>query len=145
MAAVGGRAEDAAGPGAADADRGFPQNGARRVGIQRIDNARFRPGDDDVAAIQQMMQHRRGLEIEIGAQRVGAIADRLAGAGRLPIVIGADLAHPFARAGLEVEGDDRIGRVGRQTGIGIAGRGVDEPALGIDRRHRPDRPAGRAG
>ena len=58
-------------------------------------------------------------------------------------VFGGQLVEPTDLAGVEVEGDDGITRLGGRLRVGVAGGDVDETATGVDRGRPPDRGARR--
>ena len=102
-------------------------------------------GHDDEVALAAAREHGRGGEIEVRSEhfRAGRIVrDCVAWQPMAQLSAGSELLVPAHRAGLLVEGDDRIGHLLRRIGIGIAGGGIDQAALHIDGRRGPDAAAG---
>ena len=104
--------------------------------------ARLLADEQDVLAARRD-QHRRGAEVVVGAQ----LPQRARGPTRTAgheVVVGRGLGRPLDGARLHVEGDDRVGAVGRRFGVGIARANVERLALQVDDRGHPHGPTGRS-
>src|SRR6185436_3767209 len=123
---------------------------ALRVGIEAPEIAGLLARDQDVVAIATLADHDAGAEVVIlqhavvGARAVRVGLRLIELTAEMPYVARQRLEAPLQLAGREIECEHGVARVGCRQRSCLAGAGVDEPALDIDRRRRPDRRAGRA-
>src|SRR5262249_19790278 len=127
--------------GAAAADFRLPQDLAIVVRIERPHHTRFLTAQKNLSAVGQLAQNRRTAEIVIRPSLLRAVADARLATTDQEVVFGADLVHPFDLARFHLERHDRVRAPGLDVGVGIASADVDQPALRIEGRRRPDRAA----
>ena len=128
--------------GAARPDLVAPDDSAAALRVEGVARPGLLADDEEVAAVGGGHQHGRRAEVEVGAVLLRAVRV-VAAAVEDERVARRELVRPADGAGLEVERDDGVARGGGGLGIGVPGRGVDDPALGVDGRRRPHRRAGR--
>src|SRR5262249_26778488 len=107
--------------------------------VESPHDARFLAAQQNLLAIGECAQDRRAAEVMIGSSLIRAV-----GYARLPathqvVVFERGLVHPFDLSRLHLERHDRVRVPTLNVGVGIAGANVDQLALQIERRSRPDR------
>ena len=119
----------------------LPDDSALAVRVEAVGHARLLTDHEKVVPIRHGDERRRGAEVVVGAlvvRTVGVVSPAAHDEG----VRRCQLVEPTDLAGVDVERDDRIARLGSRLGVGVAGGRVDETALSVDRRRPPDRGAG---
>src|SRR6185503_18225421 len=110
---------------AAVADLNFPEPLAAVVGIKPIDHAGLLSRENDLLAVGQRSQNRRGAKVVVGPRLFGAVAHARLAAANKEVVPGRDLVKPLDLTGGHIVRDDGVSMMRLNIGVGIAGADVD--------------------
>ena len=96
----------------------------------------------EVLAVWQPLQDRRGTDIEVGTVLYGAVRPATDEAGQIPGIPGEGLVVPQEFAVIEIDGQHGVAGTSGRRGVGLASADIKPTALQVDSGAVPHRGAG---